>query len=255
MNNDNPPTSDETRNGGLALARKLCLEKKYNEAKEVLSEILKVCINDSETMVLMVEILIVENKLTQAKKWLDNILVLYPKNPEALYNLGVFYTNKKQWKKAVKTYEKSIDLYDTNSKIEIADAYQNLGCVLWEDSRREEALEAWKTSLKYNPKQKQAKKNLKEFTNEYGLPSSPMGTTMDDVQAFVKMKMEEYLLTKNKTDVSSTIDNSNLTELNKILEKIMQAWNDEVSAKYAEELDSMDTNKKVNLFKRTKVFD
>jgi uncharacterized protein HemY len=137
MNNDNPPTTDEIRNGGLALARKLCLEKKYNEAKEVLSEILKVCINDSETMVLMVEILIVENKLTQAKKWLDNILVLYPNNPDALYNLGVFYSNKKQWKKAVKTYEKSIDLYDTNSKIEIADAYQNLGCVLWQDRRRE----------------------------------------------------------------------------------------------------------------------
>ena len=234
--------------------------KKYSEAKKVLSEILKVCINDSETMVMMVEILIAENKLTQAKKWLDNILVLYPNNPGALYNLGVFYSNKKQWKKAIKMYEKSITLYDKDSKkIEIADAYQNLGCVLWEDSRREEALEAWKTSLKYNPKQKQAKKNLKEFTNEYGLPSSPMGATMDDVQAFVKMKMEEYLLTKNKsTDVSSsttTDNNSNLTEINKILEKIMQAWNDEVSAKYAEELDSMDTNKKVNLFKRTKVFD
>jgi tetratricopeptide (TPR) repeat protein len=258
MNYDKaPPTPDEIRNGGLALATKLCLEKKYSEAKKVLSEILKVCINDSEAMVMMVEILIAENKLTQAKKWLDNILVLYPNNPGALYNLGVFYGNRKQWKKAIKMYEKSITLYDKDSKIEIADAYQNLGCVLWEDRRREEALEAWKTSLKYNPKQKQAKKNLKEFTNEYGLPSSPMGTTMDDVQAFVKMKMEEYLLTKNKTDVSTTTtdNNSDLTELNKILEKIMQAWNDEVSAKYAEELDSMDTNKKVNLFKRTKVFD
>ena len=57
------------------------------------------------------------------------------------------------------------------------------------------------------------------------------------------------------TEPSSSTTNSNLTELNKILEKITQAWNDEVSAKYAEELDSMDTNKKVNLFKRTKVFD
>ena len=255
MDDDKAPTPDEIRNGGLALATKLCLEKKYNEAKKVLSEILKVCINDSETMVMMVEILIAENKLTQAKKWLDNILVLYPNNPGALYNLGVFYSNKKQWNKAIKMYEKSITLYDKDSKIEIADAYQNLGCVLWEDRRREEALDAWKTSLKYNPKQKQAKKNLKEFTNEYGLPSSPMGTTMDDVQAFVKIKMEEYLLTKNKTDVSTTTDNSNLTELNKILEKIMQAWNDEVSAKYAEELDNMNTNKKVNLFKRTKVLD
>jgi tetratricopeptide (TPR) repeat protein len=251
---DQAPTPEEIRNGGLALATKLCLEKKYNEAKNVLSEILKLCINDSETMVMMAEILIAENKLTQAKKWLDNILVLYPHNPDALYNLGVYYTNKKQWKKAVKTYEKSIDLYDKDSKkkIEIADAYQNLGCVLWEDRRREEALEAWKISLKYNPKQKQAKKNLKEFTNEYGLPSSPMGSIMDDVQVFVKMKMEEYLLTKNKTD-TSTINNGDLTEINKMLENIMEAWNDEISANHAHELDSMNTNKKVNLFKRTRV--
>lgn len=47
--------------------------------------------NDSETMVMMVEILIAENKLIQAKKWLDNILAIYPNNPNALYNLGVYY--------------------------------------------------------------------------------------------------------------------------------------------------------------------
>ena len=33
----------------------------------------------------------------------------------------------------------------------------------------------------------------------------------------------------------------------------MQAWNNEISAKHAKELDNMDTNKKINLFKRTKV--
>ena len=65
--------------------------------------------------------------------------------------------------------------------------------------------------------------------------------------------MEEYPLTKNKADVSNITD-GNFTELIKILKNIMQAWNDEISAKHAEELNSMDTNKKVNLFKRTKVF-
>lgn len=79
-----------------------------------------------------------------------------------------------------------------------------------------------------------------------------MGTLMDNVQAFVKTKMEEYLLTNTKTN-EPTIDKDNLTELNKILENIMQAWNNEISAKYAKELDNMDTNKKINLFKRTKV--
>ncbi len=79
-----------------------------------------------------------------------------------------------------------------------------------------------------------------------------MGTLMDNVQAFVKTKMEEYLLTNTKTN-EPTIDKDNLTELNNILENIMQAWNNEISAKHAKELDNMDTNKKINLFKRTKV--
>jgi hypothetical protein len=41
---------------------------------------------------------------------------------------------------------------------------------------------------------------------------------MDDVQAFVNIKMEEYPLTKNKADVSNITD-GNLTELYKILKK------------------------------------
>ncbi len=36
MDDDKAPTLDEIRNGGLALATKLCLEKKYSEAKKVL---------------------------------------------------------------------------------------------------------------------------------------------------------------------------------------------------------------------------
>ena len=35
MNYDKAPTPDEIRNGGLALATKLCLEKKYSEAKKL----------------------------------------------------------------------------------------------------------------------------------------------------------------------------------------------------------------------------
>lgn len=55
---------------------------------------------------------------------------------------------------------------------------------------------------------------------------------MGDVQVFVKIKMEEYLLTKNKTG-KSTINNGDLTEINKMLDNIMEARNDEISAKHA----------------------
>jgi hypothetical protein len=44
MNYDKAPTFNERYKKELTLATKYCLEKKHNEAKKVLSEILKVCI-------------------------------------------------------------------------------------------------------------------------------------------------------------------------------------------------------------------
>lgn len=61
---------------------------------------------------------------------------------------------------------------------------------LWEVRRREEVLEAWKTCLKYNPRQKYARENIKDFTNEYGVGKSPVG--MDDFWAFVDFKRKEF---------------------------------------------------------------
>src|SRR5574341_1817177 len=119
--------------------------------------------------------------------------------------------------------------YSGDKKEDIADAYQNLGCSLWEVRRREDALEAWRTSLKYNPKQKYAKRNLKEFTNEYGLPKSPVG--MDDFWAFMDFKQKEYFSVKGKDNFD------NKEEFNIFLGKIKDAWNTQVTQKYGRKLD------------------
>jgi len=238
---DHVPTFDEIRNGGFALAVKLSIEKKYDQAKEVLTEVLKVSSKDPEIMVMMAEIFIAENKLSEAKVWLDKILALFPDYPQALYSLGVIYHSKKKWNKAITVYERAIRNFPEDSKEEKANAYQNLGSALWEERRREEAIEVWKTCLKYNPKQKHAKRNLKEFTNEYGLPRSPVGSTMDDVQAFIHMKMKEIS------------DFNNPAEVDIIIEKIMNTWNDKIAPRYAQKLDKMNVNEKIRLFKETKV--
>ena len=39
---DHVPTFDDIRNGGIELAIRLSLEEKYDEAKKVLTEVLKV---------------------------------------------------------------------------------------------------------------------------------------------------------------------------------------------------------------------
>jgi len=98
----------------------------------------------------------------------------------------------------------------------------------------------WKTCLKYNPKHKQAKRNLKEFTNEYGLPRSSVGSVMDDVQAFIHIKMEE-------------ISDSNPTDQDIIMKKIMNTWNNKIASRYALKLDKMNAGEKIRLFKETKV--
>ena len=84
-------------------------------------------------------------------------------------------------------------------------------------------------------------RNLRKFTNEYGLPRSPVGSAMDDVQTFIHMKMEEISDFKNGTDADM------------MLEKIMNTWNDKIASRYAQKLDRMNVNEKIRLFKETKV--
>jgi len=122
-----------------------------------------------------------------------------------------------------------------------------VGCSLWEVGAREEALEAWHTCLKYNPKQKSAKKNLKDFTNEYGMGKSPVG--MDDFWAFVNFKREEYYSVKGRDYFKG------IAEANTVLKKITGAWDNKILPKYGAKLDRMKTKDKVKLFKDTKVFE
>ncbi len=192
MNSDNP-TEEELRSSGIGLALILAMDKKYDEAKEPLTSILEIYPQDIEAMTFLSEIFIAENKLHEARIWLDKVFSLNKNYPMALYNMACLWAKKERWRTAIKTYEKAIRYYPKDSAEEIAATYQDLGCALWEDQRRDDALEAWKTCLKHGPKNRHAKHNLKKFTNEYGLPSSPAGNAMDDANAFIHFKMDEHL--------------------------------------------------------------
>ena len=143
-------------------------------------------------------------------------------------------------------YETALKHFSEKDKKDIADVYQNLGCSLWEIKRREEALEAWKTCLKYNPRQRYARDNLKDFTNEYGMPRSSVG--MDDYYAFTDIKTNEYFESKRKKEFK------NKEEAEYVLNKIMDAWNDKILSIYGAKLKSMKTKDKVKLFEDTQIF-
>jgi len=152
---------DELRSSGIALASSLVLEHKYDMAKDVFTKLMDISPEDVEVMALHANIYLVEGKLIEAEKMLDRVLALNPNYPMALYFLGVVYHEKGEYEKAIYLYEMALKYFPEKDKKDIADVYQNMGCSLWEVRRREEALEAWKTCLKYNPGQKYARENLK----------------------------------------------------------------------------------------------
>ena len=159
---------EHTRTKGIWLASKYVLEHRYDAAKHVFEKLLQLSPNDVEIMTLHANIYFFEGKVLEAENKLNQVLILDPNYPMALYFLGVLYHEKWEYEKAINMYETALKYFSEHEKMEIADTYQNLGCSLWEVKRREEAIEAWKTCLKYNLKQKYVKENLKQFTNDYG---------------------------------------------------------------------------------------
>ncbi len=247
MNKDKS-TEENLRNEGIGLALGLAIDARYNEAKEVITQILEIYPQDVEMMTFLAEIFIAENKLQEAKIWLDKVFSLDKNYPRALYDLAGLWAKKGRWSTAIKTYEKAIRYYPRDSTIEIAAVYQDLGCALWEAGNRDDALESWKTCLKYDPKNIHAKHNLRDFTNEYGLPASPVGKAMDDANEFLRFKIGEYLSSKRKDGFE------NMEEANKIIDKITDVWNKKIVSKYGREIDDMNTKEKKKLFKETMVF-
>ncbi len=231
---------------GIELAARKVFEKDYEEAKRVFARVLEISPNDAHVLCLLANVFILEGNFKKAKEWLNKALLTNPDYPWASYHMGVVYHELGEFEKSIKMYENALEHFSKNDKDEIADTYQNMGCSLWEIKRREEAIEAWKTCLKYNPRQRYARENLKDFTNQYGMPSVPM---FDDYYAFTDIQNKEYLASKGKESFDD------IEEERLVLHKSGETWNDKIVPKYGIKLDRMKTKDKIKLFKDTKVFD
>jgi tetratricopeptide (TPR) repeat protein len=196
-------------------------------------------------MTLHANIYFFEGKLLEAENRLNQVLTLNPNYPLAVYFLGVIYHEKGEYERAIQMYETALKNLSEEQKYDLADVYQNMGCSLWGVGKREEALEAWQSCLKYNPKQKSAKKNLKDFTNEYGMGKSPVG--MDDFWAFINFKRKEYYSVKGRDYFKS------VEEANNVLKKITDAWDNKIMPKWGAKFKRMKTQEKIEIFNDTKI--
>lgn len=110
------------------------------------------------------------NKHYQLKAWEAsvesylNVLREHPGEHIALFNLGNAYYRNNQADKALTQYERIIR---SNASPAIkAKAYYNQGVLLGKQNRLEESIEAYKQTLKLDPKDEEARENLQRALHE-----------------------------------------------------------------------------------------
>lgn len=79
-------------------------------------------------------------------------------NPQALYNLGCALMMQQKVQDAMKQYEKAADV--ENSKLRKARIYHNVGVIFQSGAMYDDAIEAYKESLRNNPMDNETRYNL-----------------------------------------------------------------------------------------------
>jgi len=238
---------EHLRKKGLAQAtRQFTDEHDCDGAARTLADLMMKFPKDPLIGTLLGNVFIAAGQKEKGRLELESVLRDHPEFPAAHYMMGVYHSEKQQWERAAECYGKAIKLYPPNARQALADAWQNLGCALWENRDKLEALEAWKMCLKLDPGNELAKRNLKESTSAYGLPKS-ISPAMDDSHAFTDMKLREYLALKGKKGYDS------LDEINAVAMKITDAWNRQIAAKYGRGLDDLSVKEKIRIFRAAKV--
>ena len=85
-------------------------------------------------------------------------MAIRPHNPVIYYNLGNAYDKNESIANAITAYQKTIDIDPS-----YIDAYVNLGALLAQQGRFEEAREIWRRGLKINHDELDIKRNLEKL--------------------------------------------------------------------------------------------
>jgi lipoprotein NlpI len=82
------------------------------------------------------------NKYDESKEFIDKLLVVNPNMPEALVHLGIFYDEKKEYKKAIDSIGKAI-----KKKPEYVYAYINRGWTYYDEGKYDKAIKDSQTAI------------------------------------------------------------------------------------------------------------
>ncbi|RKY85006.1 hypothetical protein DRP98_03750 [candidate division KSB1 bacterium] len=172
-----------------------------------------------------------------ARLLLEKLLDLYPEFTEAHLLMGSYYLENEMFEKAVDEFVEAIQLTPVEEKRKLSMLYNFLGIAQWNAGDRILALKSWKQAVENDPTNKSAHENLRECTNEYGMPKA-LDQSLDDLFYLFSVKEKEYLDMVGKEWFESE------EKFQAVLERIQEAW-DALSDAQLRELERMSTAEKV----------
>lgn len=168
----------------------------------------------------------------------------FPESYEVLYQLAKVYEDRDDLDNAKKYYMKSYELTPLEYNDERSNCMNDLGIVCWKMERENDAVEYWKLALLNDPKNKNAKMNLKYFTDVDGKPITQF--EVKNFNIFYEIQKEKYLKSKNQDDFLSKED------YRKVFELIENAWNKKIKSRL-NELKSLSEEEKIKLYSEIKI--
>jgi tetratricopeptide (TPR) repeat protein len=218
------------------------LEKagKFNEAAQLAQRCALEFPDDPEYPVLHVSALVNMKKYQKAEKAVQQSLRRFPDSRQLLELHGLVLLRLKKVDAAETAFLKALDNASGTSSRELADLRCLLADALWEQHKRQQALDEWSKALEANPRCKEARERLEENTNEYGMPKAP-SRMFDDLYKFQQIHAERYF--KGHGTVAFTT----VKEAESVMGIIGDAWNDQIAPR-GKVLDSMSAAAKIELF-------
>ena len=209
--------------------------KDYNKAKEYYNKAIAVDPKDAYSYNGLGNIYSVLKEYDKAKEFYNKALEINPKYVHVYYNLGLMYYDLKDYDKAKEFYNKVIeaDPKDANS-------YNGLGNSHFNLKEYEKAIKYYNKAIEADPKYAYAYNNLglanynlKEYDKagkyynkaieidpKYATPYNGLGNTLYNLKKYDKAltAYQKYVeLTKSDQDYSTSIAESRIAELKKLL--------------------------------------
>jgi tetratricopeptide (TPR) repeat protein len=197
--------------------------------------------DDIEPHLLLGIALMRDTKYDKSRRVTLNALTKFPNDWQLHELMGHVLGHLNRLAEAEKHFRLAIENASYTDEEEKAMLYFHLADILWEQSKRDEAIANWKLALEIDPDCIVAEEALEETINEYGEPKAT-DPIFNDVYHFQNIHLKRYFALVGRDEFR------NEDEAKSVIGVTMNGWNQFVAPR-ARDIDNLTTEERTAFFK------